>query len=239
MSKHETFVSKSVSTAEVSGIALAEHLGVSRNRVAAIAARFGLARVDRGFRKFDVLRRIHGIEPMLLQPALVALRDQHSRAIAGVDSAEPETLCMIEELADITDLAQTIWDQGLVHLTDLAPEYGYAYDPFRKKLKSGSINLPPVRPIELSKNRVMYRRLDVVLWHRHGIVLDLPKAVTTSPGRKATSVPEPGKSTLMTAPDTDAMTDAVFATAIAAADEKSGFPAPPDPSADAMHEPRL
>lgn len=238
MSSNKTFHSKSASSDEVSGITLAQHLGVSRNRVPDIASRFGLNKVGKGFRKIDIFRKIHGVEPMLLQAKLAALKTKYSENIASGENAGQEMLCLIDELADITDLAETLWDHGLVHLTDLAAEYGYAYDTFRKKLKAGSINLPPVRPIGLSDNRVMYRPLDVVLWHRHGIVLDLPRAVVTSPLQDVPS--PPGARTF--SPTTDAspesMTEAVIATAIAATNKKSGFCASSAPSADALHNPR-
>ncbi|TNF13010.1 MAG: hypothetical protein EP320_10555 [Rhodobacteraceae bacterium] len=239
MSRNKTLNSKFKSIEEVSGIALAQHMGVSRNRISAIATRFGLIKVGKGFRKLDVFRKIHGVEPMLLQATLATLKTKYSENITSGENAEPEMLCLIEELEGITDLAETLWDQGLVHLTDLAAEYGYAYDTFRKKLKAGSINLPPARPIELSDNRVMYRPLDVVMWHRHGIALDLPRAVVTSPREDGSSPPGARTSFPTIDATPESMTEAVFTTAIAATDEKSGFCASSAPSADALHEPRL
>ena len=239
MSKHNTFKPKFKLTDEVSSIVLAQHLGVSRNRIPAITTGFDLKKVGKGFRKLDVFRKIHGVEPMLLQATLATLKTKYGENITSGENAEPEMLCLIDELEGITDLAETLWDQGLVHLTDLAAEYGYAYDTFRKKLKAGSINLPPARPIELSDNRVMYRPLDVVMWHRHGIALDLPRAVVTSPREDVSSPPGAGTSSPTTDATPESMTEAVFATAIAATDEKSGFCASSAPLADALHEPRL
>lgn len=238
MTKKQAFNSKSMAKDEVSGIALGQHLGVSRNSVPAIAKRFGLIKVGKGFRKLDVFRKVHGVEPLLLQAKLTALKATYSENIASGENAAPEMLCLIDELADITDLAETFWNQGLVHITDLAAEYGYAYDPFRKKLKTNSINLPPVRPIKLSDNRVMYRPLEVVLWHRHSIVLDLPSSTVTSPDHAVLSLPDAGVSTPPSDATPEAMTEAVFATAIAATDEKSGFCPSVAPSADPLHETR-
>lgn len=238
MTKKQAFNSRSVAKDEISGIALGQHLGVSRNSVPAIAKRFGLIKVGKGFRKFDVFRKIHGVEPLLMKAKLTALKAKYSENIASGGNAEPEMLCLIDELADITDLAETLWDQGLVHITDLAAEYGYAYDPFRKKLKTDSINLPPVRPIKLSDNRVMYRPLEVVLWHRHSIVLDLPSCAVTSPDHDVLLVPDAGVSFLPSDATPEAMTEAVFASAITATDEKSGFCTSGAPSADPLHETR-
>ena len=145
---------------------------------------------------------------------------------------------MVEELSNIYDLAETLWDQGLVPIQDLSGEYGYAHDTFRKKLKFGAINLPPVQPIEFSPNRVMYRPLDVVLWHRHRIVLNLPQAVVSSPDRDMPSPWEAENPAYLTAPTSEAMTRSVFAAAIAATDEKSGISPFPARSPDGLHNPR-
>ncbi|PHR02291.1 MAG: hypothetical protein COB29_14025, partial [Sulfitobacter sp.] len=158
---------------------LARHLGVSRNTVPAITAKFALTKWDSRFRKYDVFRHIHGLDPLLMDTFLVSFKTAHSRSIGDGTCDADDTvgrICLIDELSGINNLASALWDQGLIHISDLALEYGYAYDTFRKKLKSGDINLPPIQPIELSSNRVMYRPLDVVLWRRHGIVMNLPKA---------------------------------------------------------------
>jgi len=158
--------------------ALARHLGISRNTVPAISAKFALTKWDNGFRKYDVFRQVHGLEPLLMNTALVSFKTAHSRTMDDVygTGEKFERICLIGELSGIGNLASALWGQGLIHISDLAVEYGYAYDTFRKKLKSGDINLPPIQPIELSSNRIMYRPLDVVLWRRHGIVMNLPKA---------------------------------------------------------------
>jgi hypothetical protein len=239
MSKHENLFPKSGIDEEVTAAELGKHLGVSRNSASAIATKFGLIKHTRGYRKLDIFRQIHGIEPMLLKAKLKAITAMYSENIVSDENDGPEMLCLIGELVAITDLAETLWDQGLVHIGDLAQEYGYAYDSFRKRLKSGSINLPPVRPIELSKNRVMYRPLDVVFWHRHGIVLDLPAVTANSTEQAASALSNTGDSTPPCEATSEAMTQAVFATAIAATDKKSGFSASSAPSADAMHEARL
>jgi|GEM_PF-6037211 hypothetical protein len=231
-------------TETVSGMALAQHLGVSRNNVPSIVAKFGLRKAGKGYRPADVFRNVHGIEPMLLPATLARLQAKHSRTVESdnaddADNAKaPRMVCLVDEIADITDLARMLWDDGLVHITDFAAEYGYAYDTFRKKLKAGTIDLPPVSPIVLTTNRVMYRPLEVFLWRRHGIALDLPQAAAKATDRGAPSpfrakIPDP-----VSTASPGRQTDTVFAAAIAATDEKSDFQAAPDRSADTPHKTR-
>lgn len=240
MSKHEAFLSKSMSTEEVSTISLAAHLGVSRNSIPAITKKFGLTKDGRGYQKLDVFRKVHGIEPLLLAATFAAIKVKHSHSVPNDSSVGggSEAFCMVEELSSIYNLAETLWDQGLVPIRDISGEYGYAHDTFRKKLKFGAINLPPVQPIEFSPNRVMYRPLDVVLWHRHRIVLNLPRAVVPSPNRDMPSPREAENPAHLTAPTSEAMASGVFAAAIAATDQKSGFSPSPAPSPDGLHNPR-
>ncbi len=234
-------------TEDVSSMALARHLGVSRNNVPGIVEKFGLARAGKGYRRADVFRNVHGIEPMLLAATLATLRAEHSRTVesdtaddAGdADNADaPCTVCLVDELAEVTDLSRTLWDDGLVHVTDLAAEYGYAYDTFRKKLKIGDIDLPPVSPIALTTNRVMYRPLEVLLWRRHGIALDLPQAAVKTTGRGAPSPSKAKVSDPVSTASPSRPTDTVFAAAIAATDEKSDLRTASDHSADQPHKPR-
>jgi len=242
MTTRQQGISIQNSNRKVSSASLRKHLGVSRNRIPAMAAKFGLAKHDNGFRKIEVIRKVHGIEPMLFEPTLTAFKQSHSRTIVAADvegKHETEQVCLIEELTDITNLADTLWDQGLVHISDLFAEYGYSYDTFRKKLKSGDVNLPPVKPIELSPNRVMYRPLDVILWRRHGVVLNWPKAVGMSSGSATPSCSAADKEHPATPLSSEGMTSAVFSTAIAAIDEKSGFSPPHAPSPDMLHNSRL
>ncbi|MDG2454107.1 MAG: hypothetical protein P8M63_14940 [Paracoccaceae bacterium] len=226
---------------DITTIALAGHLGISRNTVPAIAAKSALTKWDNRFQKYDVFRQIHGLEPLLMEAALANFKTAHTCSIGDDTSCAADPIgriCLIDELAGISNLVTEIWDQGLIHIADLAAEYGYAYDTFRKKLKAGDINLPPIKPIELSPSRIMYRPLDVVLWRRHGIVMNLPKAVTLSSGSDVHSLSEPGDQTSAVAPPSDAMTSAVFATAIAATDEKSGLGQPTAHSPDGLHNTR-
>ena len=128
---------------------LARHLGVSRNTVPAITAKFALTKWDSRFRKYDVFRHIHGLDPLLMDTFLVSFKTAHSRSIGDGTCDADDTvgrICLIDELSGINNLASALWDQGLIHISDLALEYGYAYDTFRKKLKSGDINLPPIQP---------------------------------------------------------------------------------------------
>lgn len=225
----------------ITSTALARHLGVSRNTVPAITAKFALTKWDSRFRKYDVFRHIHGLEPLLMDAALAKFITAHGCTIGDGTCDADDTvgrICLIDELSGINDLASALWDQGLIHITDLAVEYGYAYDTFRKKLKSGDVNLPPIRPIELSSNRVMYRPLDVVLWRRHGIVMNLPKVARSSSGFVHLPSSEHSDQTPTKLSPSDAMTSAVFAAAIAATDEKSDFSAPPAHSPDGLHNPR-
>ena len=226
-------------TEDVPGRALARHLGVSRNKVPGIAAKFGLARSGKGYRPADVFRKVHGIEPMLLATTLSKLQTKHSRTVDS-DNADdaPYLVCLVEELAEVTDLAGTLWEDGLSHITVFAAEYGYAYDTFRKKLKAGTIDLPPVPPIILTANRVMYRPLDVLLWRRHGIALDLPQAAAETTGRGTPSPSKAGPAAPVGAPSSGTPADAVFAAAIAATAEKSDFRTAADRSADTPHKPR-
>ncbi|WP_139792717.1 hypothetical protein [Pseudophaeobacter leonis] len=170
---------------DITSNALAGHLGISRNSVPAIMAKFALTKRNNRFRKYDVFRQVHGLEPLLMDAALANFITAHGCTIGDGTCDADDTvgrICLIDGLSGINNLASALWDQGLIHISDLAVEYGYAYDTFRKKLKSGDINLPPIQPIELSSNRIMYRPLDVVLWRRHGIVMNLPKATGSSSG---------------------------------------------------------
>lgn len=240
MSKQET----PIFTEDMPGTALARHLGVSRNNVPGIVAKFGLRKAGKGYRPADVFRKVHGIEPMLLAATLAMLQAKHSRIVesdkadADDDTEAPRTVCLVDELSDVTDLSRKLWDDGLVHVTAFAAEYGYAYDTFRKKLKTGTIDLPPVSPIALTTNRVMYRPLEMLLWRRHGIALDLPQAAAKTTDREAPSpakakTPEPVGTASPGRP-----TDTVFAAAIAATDQKSDLQSAPDRSADTLHKPR-
>jgi hypothetical protein len=226
---------------DITTIALAEHLGISRNTVPAIAAKFALTKRDDGFRKYDVFRQVHGLEPLLINTALDSFKIAHSRAIGDGTCDTDDTasrICLIDEISGIENLASALWDQGLIHISDLAVEYGYAYETFRKKLKSGDINLPPIQPIELSPNRIMYRPLDVVLWRRHGIVMNLPKATGSSSDSVQPPSAELSEQTSTRPSPPVSMTSAVFAAAIAATDEKSDFSAPPAHSSDGLHNSR-
>ena len=122
MSKHEAFLSKSMSTEEVSTISLAAHLGVSRNSIPAITKKFGLIKDGRGYRKLDVFRKVHDIEPILLAAIFAAIKAKHSHSVPNDSSVggESEAVCMVEELSNIYDLAETLWDQGLVPIQDLS-----------------------------------------------------------------------------------------------------------------------
>jgi len=220
---------------------LARHLGISRNSVPAITAKFALTKWDSRFRKYDVFRHIHGLEPLLMDAALANFITAQGCTIGDGTCDTDDTvdrICLIDELSGINNLASSLWDQGLVHISDLAAEYGYAYETFRKKLKSGDINLPPIQPIELSSNRIMYRPLDVVLWRRHGIVMNLPKATGSSSGSVQPPSAEISEQTSTRPSPSVSMTSAVFAAAIAATEEKSDFSAPPAHSSDDLHNPR-
>ena len=204
---------------------LARHLGVSRNTVPAITAKFALTKWDSRFRKYDVFRHIHGLDPLLMDTFLVSFKTAHSRSIGDGTCDADDTvgrICLIDELSGINNLASALWDQGLI----------------RKKLKSGDINLPPIQPIELSSNRVMYRPLDVVLWRRHGIVMNLPKADGSSSDLIHLPSSEHTDQTSMRLSLSDSMTSAVFAAAIAATDEKSDISATPAHSPDVLHNTR-
>ena len=222
MSKHETFFPKSSIDGEVSVADLGHHLGVSRNSVSAIAAMFGLTKFAKGYRKLDIFRQIHGIEPLLLPARLAELKATGSGPINSADT-QPEQPCLIAEIIDITDLAVTLWEQGLVHRADFAFEYGFARGTFCKKLKSGGISFPPVAAIQLSPNREMYRPLEVILWQRHNIALTLPRATLHSligplapPQMRLANSPPADR-------DPEAVDQAVFALAAASVVEKSGF----------------
>jgi hypothetical protein len=224
MSKHETLFPKSSIDEEVSVTELGKHLGVSRNSASAIAAKFGLHKHAKGYRKLDVFRQIHGIEPLLLPSRLAELKAAGHGPNSSED-AEPEQPCLIVEILGITDLAETLWEQGLVHRSDFAGEYGYAHGTFCKKLKSGGISLPAVAAIQLSPNREMYRPLEVVLWRRYNVTLNLPRAVLqsqngplASPHVKPANLPQADL-------NPEVLDHAVFTAAIASADKKSGFEA--------------
>ncbi len=61
----------------ITNTVLARHLGVSRNTVPAIAAKFALTKWDNGFRKYDVFRQVHGLEPLLMDTALDSFKIAH------------------------------------------------------------------------------------------------------------------------------------------------------------------
>ncbi|WP_448327708.1 hypothetical protein [Sulfitobacter sp. M13] len=222
MSKHETFFPKSSIDGEVSVADLGHHLGVSRNSVSTIAAMFGLTQLAKGYRKFDVFRQIHGIEPLLLPARLAELKATNCGPDRAADVGQGQS-SLIPEILGISDLTETLWEQGLVHRADFAFEYGFARGTFCKKLKSGGISLPPVAAIQLSPNREMYRPLDVILWHRHNIALTLPRAILHSligplarPQMMLANSPTAHQ-------DPEAVDQAVFALAAASVDEKSDF----------------
>jgi len=215
---------------------LARHLGVSRNYLPRIVAKFDLKKAGKGYLAADVFRKVHGIEPMLLAATLAKLKARYSGIVESDDG--PHTVCLYDELANVTDLAETLWDDGLEPVTNFAAGYGYAHDVFRKKLKAGTIDLPPVPPIALTTNRVMYRPLDVFLWRRHDIALDLPRAAVPAGGRRAPSPATTRISHRSTASYPAKPTDTVFSAAVAATEEKSDFRAASAHFADLPHKPR-
>tara|TARA_R110002020_G_scaffold350818_2_gene564164 strand:+ start:711 stop:1385 length:675 start_codon:yes stop_codon:yes gene_type:complete len=222
MSKHETFFPKSSTDFEVSVTELGHHLGVSRNSASAIAVRFGLTKLAKGYRKLDVFRQIHGIEPLLLPARLAELKAANRGPDSAAD-AEPGQPSLIPEVLGISDLTETLWDQGLVHRTDFAGEYGFTRGTFCKKLKFGGISLPPVAAIQLSSNREMYRPLEVILWRRHCVALTLPRAAL-QPQRGPLTPPQMKQANSPPAKlNAEALDQAVFELAIAGVDEKSGF----------------
>ena len=224
-------------TRNISSPDLARHLGVSRNYLQGIVENFGLKKAGKGYLAADVFRKVHGIEPMLLAATLAKLKARYSGIVESDDG--PHTVWLYDEFADVTDLAETLWDDGLVPVTNFAAEYGYAHDVFRKKLKAGKIEkLPPVSPIALTTNLVMYRPLDVFLWRRHDIALDLPRAAVPAGGRRAPSPVTTRISHRSTASYPAKPTDTVFSAAVAATEEKSDVRAASAHSADLLHKPR-
>lgn len=242
MSGNETSISIG-KTNEVRAGALARHLGVHRNQIPNIAARFGLQKWNGRFGKFDVFRKIHGLEPMLLEEARIALIARHSHVVASrraiTEGTLPEATCLIPELTDISDLQEALWSHGLVHVRKLGPAYGCCYDRFRKKLKAGEINLPPVAPVDLSANRVMYRPLEVALWCRHGIAMNLPRALGGPSVMSMRRDENRQVSAAVEVSDPGEFSRQVFAGAINATDQKSAFEAGTDCLADMLHDFRL
>lgn len=231
MSKNKTQHSRNTSVDAISRTALAKHLGLSYNYIPKVEARFNIPKDRHGFRKVDIFRKVHGIEPLMVQATLNDLKIQHS-------GSYPNKVCILSEIAQIADFTETLWMQGLIHVTDLADEYGYAYDTFRKKLKNGTVDLPPVAAIKLSPNRTMYRPIEVILWRRHGITLNLPPAIII-PGENAESAPsEVDKNLCQQTQTSGLLTASVFEAAIAATDEESGLEASNTHNSDIVHKPR-
>ncbi len=210
--------------ASVSNERLADHLGVHRNRIPDLADRFGLTKHGKGWRPLDVFRKVHALEPLLLSDRLSELQQAYCRPArpgANTDDGTPGSpgvrpgICYLPELAEIEDLATTLWDQGLIRIRSFAGEYGYSYDTFRKKLKTGKVTLPPAAPIRLSSSQHMYRPLDILLWTRHRIALELPAATIIAAPKSAATGPAPAPGIPAKATP-EAMTTAVFASAIAA-----------------------
>lgn len=179
---------------------LAMHLGIHANQLPDVLRKFGVERRNGGFQIAEILRKVHRIEPVRLQSCLANLLEDQAQ-----ETEDGTSICTIGELVGIKDFATAIWEAGLFNVTDYATEYDLSYDHFRKQLKAGKVDLPPVAPIELSARKTMYRPLDVFLWHRYGVSIDWP-----APADTASSQPVPAQ-----APTSDILFSAIMAGTIA------------------------